>query len=447
MEVRFFYQFKKRKNSTLQPSGDYLQLNCTLKNGTSIINPVIECQLPFESSYSNYNYAFIPDFGRYYYISDLTWNNAIAEFTLQSDLLASFRGDIGAFTGLAVRSGSAFDGTIPDPLLPPSDDIYIHTATVSREAVYRYVIVGSGEDGISIVFRTDLNALGEQLSNIWAQITNQVSGINACYRTLLTPNDFILEGDPLSEHYIGFGASKFKITGQRLSLQPSKKIFLTGLTLSDHPQAEIYGDFLNNSTYRQVYLYNSGIGFVNLPVTPADTGALTINGIYSPDNGSTTFELYCHPSARTITTIQTNLFSAIPYCGSSVNIAGAASGVAGTAAGIGGALTAATPAGAIAAGIGAGVSAISGAVSTLPVANIRGALNGISALDNVYTLIEIFRKVKDNDNNNRGRPLLRTRKADSGGYIEYERVNLNTLARGDEKTQIETIMESGFYYE
>lgn len=447
MKVKLYKNFKKRKNSTLRPSGEFLEIDCTLKNGTSIVNPTIQLQLAFESDYSNYNYCQIPDFGRFYYIRDLVWNNSIAEFVLVSDKMASFKTDIADFTGLAVRANSSFDGTIPDPLLPPSDDIYIHTSSVSRDAVYRYVIVGSGEDGISVFFRSNLDTLGEQLSGIWAQITNQVSGINACYRTILGPDDFTLEGDPLSTHYIGFGASKFEVAGQRLALQPSKKIFLTGFTLSVHPQAATYGDFLNNSSYRQVYIYNSGIGLVNLPVTATDTGALTINGIYSPDNGATVFELYCHPSGRTITTIQTNLYSAIPYCGSSINIAGTASGVAGTAAGIGGALSATTPAGAIAAGIGAGVSAISGAISSLPVGNVRGVLNGISLLDNVYTLVEIFRKVKDNDNNNRGRPLLRTLKASSGGYIEYERVNLSTTARDDEKSEIESTMERGFYYE
>ena len=74
-------------------------------------------------------------------------------------------------------------------------------------------------------------------------------------------------------------------------------------------------------------------------------------------------------------------------------------------------------------------------------------LGGISSLDNVFSLVHIFRKVKDTDNNNRGRPLLKTLTASSGGYIEYERVNLSTNARADEKSEIESTMERGFYYE
>lgn len=447
MKVKLYKNFKKRKNSTLRPSGDFLEIDCTLKNGTSIVNPTIQLQLAFDSDYSNYNYCQIPDFGRFYYIRDLVWNNSIAEFVLVSDKMASFKTDIGNFSGLAVRASNSHDDTIPDPLLPPSEDIEISTTSAAREATYRYVIIGAGEDGITAVIRSDIKPLAKQLSGVWAQVTNQVSGINACYRTLLGQNDFTVEGDPLMEYSVGFGAAKFNIAGQRLSLVPSSKTFLTGLTLQAHPQAEIYGNFLNGEKYRQIYLYNSGIGFVHLPASAVDVGDLTINGTYSPDNGATAFRVICDSTAHCITQITTNLYASIPFCGSSVNIAGVASGVAGTAGGIGAAMAATTPAGAIAAGIGAGVSAISGAVSALPTSSISGVLSGISSLDNVYSLVHVFRKVKDNDNINRGRPLLRTLKASSGGYIEYERVNLSTTARADEKNEIESIMERGFYYE
>ena len=126
---------------------------------------------------------------------------------------------------------------------------------------------------------------------------------------------------------------------------------------------------------------------------------------------------------------------------------GVSGGVVGTASGIGSALAATSAVGAVVSGLGAGVSAISGVVSALPEANVRGTLSGIAALDPNFRLFSINRKVKDNDNNNRGRPLLRTRTASSGGYIEYERVNLATNARADEKSEIEATMERGFYYE
>lgn len=448
MKVKLYKNFKKRKNSTLQPSGDFLEVDCTLKNGTSIVNPTIQLQLAFNSDYSNYNYCHIPDFGRFYYIRDLVWNNSIAEFVLVSDIMASFKSDIAGFTGLAVRASNSFDGTIPDPLLPPTDDIVIYTTSASRPATYSYVIVGAGADGITIMPFSSLDSIGEQLNSVWAQITNQVSGINACYRTLLTANDFVIESiDPLTKYKIGFGAATFELQGERLSLVPSSKVFLRGLSLENHPQAETYGKFLNGPNYRSVYLYNSGIGFIHLPTTSIDAGSITIEGTYSPDNGATALRVICFSTNHCLTQITTNLYSAVPFCGSSINIAGVASGVAGTAGGIGAALSATTPAGAISAGIGAGVSAISGAVSALPVGSVQGVLGGISSLDNVFSLVHIFRKVKDTDNNNRGRPLLKTRTASSGGYIEYERVNLSTNARADEKSEIESTMERGFYYE
>ena len=445
MEVHFYSGFKKRKNSTLRPSGDGQIIECILKRGTSVVKPVLQVRISYQAAWNNYNYCYIPDFGRYYYIEDLTWDNALASFTLSTDLFATFKSDIGAFSGLAVRSSSVFDGTIPDPLLPPTDDISISTNTAYRAATYSYVISGAGGDGVSLIFKSSLNDIGEQLNSFWSKITNQITGINACYRTLLREDEFTTEGDPLSKNAIGFGVAAFTIPGKRLYLIPGKSTFLTGLTLNPHPQASTYGAFLNSATYRQAYIYNSGIGFSQLPITANDVGDVELKGIYSPDNGATSLEIFVNN--RCLKTVATNLYAAIPFCGSSVNISGMVNGAAGFAGGLGTAVAASNPGTAIAAGVSAGVSAVAGAVSGIPTGSIAGVLSGVSTLDNAYTIVEIFRKVKDNDNLNRGRPLLKNRTASSGGYIEYERVNLNTTARGDEKTEIENTMERGFYYE
>ena len=444
MKVKLYKNFKKRKNSTLQPSGEYLEADCILKNGTSIVNPTIQLQLAFNSDYSNYNYCHIPDFGRFYYIRDLVWNNSIAEFVLVSDIMASFKSDIAGFTGLAVRSSNSFDGTIPDNMLFPSDDIVYGSQLALMGTTGGYIVSVVGEDGIKYVFLTpnEMLTLCQNLSGIWPSITNQTSGINACYKTNLSAQQ--LGAGSSSTINAGFGAAKFSFTGSVISLFP-KRFNLFEYELSPHIQAEIYGNFLNSSTYRSFYFVNSGFGVAQLPITAADVGNVFVTAVVSPDNGSSVLEIATNE--RVITTVNTTFFASIPFVGSAVNMTGVSGGVVGTASGIGAALAATSTAGAIVGGLGAGISAISGVVSALPEANVRGTLSGIAALDPNFRLFSINRKVKDNDNNNQGRPYCRQYTASSGGYIEYERVNLSTNARADEKSEIESTMERGFYYE
>ena len=63
-----------------------------LKEETSIINPVILMEV--DNPY-NYNYAFIPEFNRYYFISNITSvNNKMWRISLKVDVLESFKNEI-----------------------------------------------------------------------------------------------------------------------------------------------------------------------------------------------------------------------------------------------------------------------------------------------------------------------------------------------------------------
>ena len=63
-----------------------------LKEETSIINPVILMEV--DNPY-NYNYAFIPEFNRYYFISNITSvNNKMWRISFKVDVLESFKNEI-----------------------------------------------------------------------------------------------------------------------------------------------------------------------------------------------------------------------------------------------------------------------------------------------------------------------------------------------------------------
>ena len=69
-------------------------LNGYLKQGSSVVNPIITIQI---TNPSLYNYAYIPQFNRYYFISDtVNVKNNIWEIHMHVDALSSFKSQIRA---------------------------------------------------------------------------------------------------------------------------------------------------------------------------------------------------------------------------------------------------------------------------------------------------------------------------------------------------------------
>ena len=67
-------------------------LSGTLRDTTNIINPVILIEL---NEIGNYNYCYIPDFNRYYFITDIiAIRTGLFAVSLTVDVLESFKTDI-----------------------------------------------------------------------------------------------------------------------------------------------------------------------------------------------------------------------------------------------------------------------------------------------------------------------------------------------------------------
>ena len=459
MKVKLYKNFKKRKNSTLQPSGEYLEADCILKNGTSIVNPTIQLQLAFNSDYSNYNYCHIPDFGRFYYIKDLVWNNSIAEFVLVSDIMASFKSDIAGFTGLALRTSANVNTYLPDGVIRKTDEINRDTTTLSIGSdtppytypLYYFVTVLTGT-GLYYYMLTyaSYSDLISQVASWWGGAMDKAAGVLKIQCTRCSPSWLSATAAPETIQ-VGWGTNIFNIsgTGCYQVFPGCTNKTLTSLsgakTIGDHPQAATYGKFLNDANYRTITVFSPLFGKVLLNATADMGGAFRIDASISNVTGDTLFTFYIGGEYAGIA--NGGMFCDMPTIGNNVNVSGIATGAAGAATGFGAVAAATTPAGAIAAGIGAGVSAVSGAMSAIPQHSATGHNGSALSLGLYYTIIEEHALVRANDNSNQGRPYCGQYTASSGGYIEYERVNLSTNARADEKSEIESTMERGFYYE
>lgn len=86
------YVNNSEKNKIGKTLTNDFSLSGTLRDATNIINPVILIEL---NDIGNYNYCYIPDFNRYYFITDITViRTGLFAISLMVDVLESFKSDI-----------------------------------------------------------------------------------------------------------------------------------------------------------------------------------------------------------------------------------------------------------------------------------------------------------------------------------------------------------------
>lgn len=88
----------------------------TLKEDTNLLNPTIK--ISTSSNVLAANYAYIPDFDRYYYIAEKEYSQQHMFLYLKCDVLMSHATAIKACTCTARRSSSKYNSYINDPDYP-----------------------------------------------------------------------------------------------------------------------------------------------------------------------------------------------------------------------------------------------------------------------------------------------------------------------------------------
>lgn len=117
-----FYSLSKRKNSTKRPTASGNTQTVVLKDNCSILSPSLEINWG-NNDPSAYNYCYIPMWGRYYYITDWTFDGRNWIMSTVSDAMASFRGDIHNSTLYVLRSQSDYDLNVADNSYPATTDL------------------------------------------------------------------------------------------------------------------------------------------------------------------------------------------------------------------------------------------------------------------------------------------------------------------------------------
>ena len=109
------YKFNKKPNSTAVPAVAGTSYSCTMKTVSSLLSPVIDiADTKQTGAIPLYNYAYIADFNRYYFIDDVSWSQGIWSLSMHVDVLASFKEDIENSRQYVIRSASQSNPYIPD---------------------------------------------------------------------------------------------------------------------------------------------------------------------------------------------------------------------------------------------------------------------------------------------------------------------------------------------
>lgn len=138
-----FYNAKIKKNELNKTLGTAIVKTCSLKNGSSVEDPVL--YLEYDASLLNYNYVYIPDFGRYYFVVDKEVVEHTIYITLHVDVLVSFKSDILSSIGTATRS-NFYNKNIPDKMVAslPGENIQYRTLS-SAFTGETYVLILGGK--------------------------------------------------------------------------------------------------------------------------------------------------------------------------------------------------------------------------------------------------------------------------------------------------------------
>ena len=105
-----FYNHAKRNNSTKLPTGG-VTIPCSLKDACSVVSPVLEIKT---ATKPDYNYAYISDFGRYYYITEWIYDKGIWNCSLSVDVLTSWRDEIKSTKAQVLFSSSLYNLDVID---------------------------------------------------------------------------------------------------------------------------------------------------------------------------------------------------------------------------------------------------------------------------------------------------------------------------------------------
>lgn len=110
------YETSSENNRIVKELGSATSFSGELKAQTSVISPNILIEA---TNLSGFNYAYIQEFGRYYYITDITSvRTNLWQVSMRCDVLMSYASQIKALTPIIEREEIGFKAGLIDSDIP-----------------------------------------------------------------------------------------------------------------------------------------------------------------------------------------------------------------------------------------------------------------------------------------------------------------------------------------
>lgn len=467
MQVKVWANFKKRKNSTKIPAtGTGTTLTAVLKDNTGILNPVIELA---GYGYVPTTYVHIPDFGRYYFVTDSTYNRGVNVLTLKADPMASFKSDIGGTSALIARSSDTnfYNKYITDPLNSLTNNIVKSSVSDSYSALFggdTYILTvvaeppAGSQDAISGFCRTYALTEGDMaglaaaivtptfLNSIKAMFSDPMSVIISCFYT-----KFAYLSIPGNQERIKLAGVDTGVDAKLIS----SRIYTHGQVNKALPSA--YGDYRDAPPYTTISCHLPYVGVVPVDYAiVADDWTLHYDFAIDLCTGDIVYK-FINSDGTVCASYDGNVFTGCPVSAQSFNAIARVGGIATFIGGVSVAAAGLATGGLASVPMGAVATAAAGAATSLSSAEIHTQTNGAlsSALGSytsrsveicVYTQLPIrdIESAKDQIG-------MRVDKVDQvslhTGYLQLYNAHISCSALDAEREEIDNTVNSGFYYE
>lgn len=294
------YQFHKIVNSTAIPAQNaHVHVaTCELKDDTNLLSPVMIFSAgSFDSVPLPYNYAYIEQFHRYYFVKAWRWISGRWECQFVEDVLGSYRSEIGASSLYVTRAASAVDPKIMDSKYPTTadpDHVLMNSAN-SPWSINIYSNSWTAGFFIIGIINHDSNAIGatsyyaftgtamRELFNIlfsapsWMNITD-ASISTDLQKMISNPMQYISSVVWIPCGYVGSDPSELTQsipygwwtltlsanTVYRIGTGTMYSMFGIELNVPKHPQAGTSRAWLNSSPYSSYSLEYYPFGMITL---------------------------------------------------------------------------------------------------------------------------------------------------------------------------------------
>lgn len=440
------------------------------------MRPALAFDLGLSNDPSQYNYAYIPAFERYYFIEEWYFDRTLWTATLKVDVLATYKTEIGNSSLYILRAAGAHNGNVIDTLYPckagATFDRDIKNNPWNTTPVPVIGVIGKGGVFGSMNFYaldpsdpTELNTLLNKLLTP-AEIINTDNAFNdidaspALQLSLVDPIQYIkscvmipvtLADITSMDAAAGIDVYSWNFSTGR-KIHPASRIYKNySFTLKKHPDTASRGNYVNSAPYTNITLTIPPYGCIDVDTSvTCNASTLDVDVEIDPTNGKGIMVVKCNNIVLNRLEAQIGIpvsLSSVTrdYVGAATSAAhGAIGAVMGAAAG-----AAAGPVGIAAGAVMGGGASIGDAVKAIQArAQTVGSTGSFVSNRGDFRLDYQFFRPVDDDNTHNGRPLCDVRQIGTlSGYMLVQDGDVAINGTSAEDAAVRNYLEGGFYYE